>query len=43
MQGIAGEGDNDLDREIDPYEARDYADQGPLLDRDMEEDSEKKF
>ncbi len=35
-----GDGGNDQDREIDPDEARDYADQGPLPDRDMEEDNE---
>ncbi len=32
-----GDGGNDQDREMDPDEARDYADQGPLSDRDMEE------
>ncbi len=36
----AGEGYNDQDREIDQDEARDYAHQGPLPDRDTEEDSE---
>ena len=36
----AGDGGNDLDREMDPDEARDYADQGPLPERDMEEDNE---
>ena len=35
-----GDGGNDQDREMDPAEARDYADQGPLPDRDMEEDNE---
>ena len=33
------DGGNNQDREMDPDEARDYADQGPLPDRDMEEDS----
>ncbi len=32
----ASEGGNDPDREMDPDEARDYADQSPLPDRDME-------
>jgi hypothetical protein len=36
----AGDGGNDPDREMDPDEARDYADQGPLPERDMEEDNE---
>ncbi len=35
-----GDGCNDQDREMDPDKARDYADQGPLPDRDMEEDNE---
>ncbi len=35
-----GDGGNDQDREMDPDEARDYADQGPLPDKDMEEDNE---
>ncbi len=34
------EGGNDPDREMDPDEARNHADQGPLPDRDMEEDNE---
>ena len=33
-------GDLDAHREMDPDEARDYADQGPLPERDMEEDNE---
>jgi hypothetical protein len=36
----ASEGDNEPDREMYPDEARDYADQGPMPDRDMEEDKE---
>ncbi len=32
-----GDGGNDPDREMDPDEARDYADQGPLPERDMED------
>ncbi len=36
----ASDGCNDLDRETDPDEAHDYADHGPLPDRDMEEDNE---
>jgi hypothetical protein len=38
----ASEGGNNQDREMDPDEVRDYADQGPLSDsdRDMEEDHE---
>ena len=35
----AGNGGNDPDREMDPDEACDYADQGPLPERDMEEDN----
>jgi hypothetical protein len=31
---------NELDQEMDPDEARDYTDQGPMPDRDMEEDNE---
>ncbi len=34
----AGDGGNDLGRDMDPDEARDYADQGPLPDRDLAED-----
>jgi hypothetical protein len=38
----ASDGDNDQDREMDPDEARDYADQleCPLPYRDMDEDRE---
>ena len=32
-------GDLDAHREMDPDDARDYADQFPLSDRDMEEDN----
>ena len=35
---LASDGDHDPDRVMDPDEARDYADQFPLSDRDMEED-----
>ena len=33
-------GNDDPDRVMDPDEARDYADQFPLSDRDMEEDNQ---
>ncbi len=36
----AGEGCNDPDLEMDPDKVCNYADQGPLPDRDIEEDSE---
>ena len=36
----ASDGDHDPDRDVDPDEARDYADQFPLSDRDMEEDNQ---
>ncbi len=35
----ASKGGNKPDLEMDPDEARDYADQGPMPDRDMEEDN----
>ncbi len=37
---LASDGDHHPDRVMDPDEARDYADQLPLSDRDMEEDNQ---
>ncbi len=37
---LASDGDHDPDRVMDPDEARDYADQFPLSDRDIEEDNQ---
>ena len=36
----ASDADHDPDRSMDNYEERDFADQGPLTDMDMEEDAE---